>query len=52
LVVADPGLTIHQIEDRCAFIFWMLRLVENRRQTEPLLRRTTDLKFRCEVPIL
>ncbi len=41
VISQDSGFTIHQIEDRCAVIFWMLRLVERRRILEPLLRFAT-----------
>ncbi|MDD3146470.1 MAG: TIM44-like domain-containing protein, partial [Candidatus Riflebacteria bacterium] len=42
LVASDSDFTIHQIEDRCAVVFWMLRLVERKRIMEPLLRFATD----------
>lgn len=41
LVKLDPGFTIHQLEDRSAVVFWMLRLVERKRIMEPLLRFAT-----------
>lgn len=42
LVQSDPSFTIHQVEDRCAVVFWMLRLVERKRIMEPLLRFATE----------
>lgn len=41
LTKTDKDFTIHQIEDRCAVIFWMLRLTERKRVMDPLLRFAT-----------
>ncbi|MBF0409967.1 MAG: TIM44-like domain-containing protein [Candidatus Riflebacteria bacterium] len=38
----DKNISIHQIEDRSAVIFWMHRLVERKRTIEPLIRFATD----------
>ncbi len=41
IIASDQNFTIQQIEDRCAVVFWMLRLVERKRIMEPLLRFAT-----------
>ncbi len=41
IVAADSNFTIHQIEDRCAVVFWMLRLVERKQDLKPLRRFAT-----------
>ena len=41
IAAADANFSIHQIEDRSAVIFWVLRLVERKRIMEPLLRFAT-----------
>lgn len=42
LKTADPQFSIHQIEDRCAVVFWMIRLAEQQRKMEPIQRFATE----------
>jgi len=42
LNASDEHFSIHQIEDRCAVIFWMIRLMERQRNMKPLLRFATE----------
>jgi tellurite resistance protein len=42
IIRVDSDFSIHQIEDRCAVIFWMLRLVERRQTMDPILRFATE----------
>lgn len=42
LKASDEHFSIHQIEDRCAVIFWMIRLIERQRTMKPLLRFATE----------
>ncbi|PKL43199.1 MAG: hypothetical protein CVV41_10800 [Candidatus Riflebacteria bacterium HGW-Riflebacteria-1] len=37
----DTHFSIHQIEDRCAVVFWMIRLAERQRKMEPIKRFST-----------
>lgn len=43
---ADPEFSVQQIEDRCAVVFWMVRLAERKRLLNPVKRFSTA-KF-CE----
>lgn len=39
---SDPQFTTQQIEDRCAVVFWMIRLAEQQRKMEPIQRFATE----------
>ena len=42
LKASDPQFSIHQIEDRCAVVFWMIRIAEQKRKMEPIIRFATE----------